>query len=182
MAGQWRLESLLRKLFGKQEGEKIYDAVGVLVGSIALVIAVANQSWWLAAASVLIVVLSGLDLLRERRRRPDSSDDDGLVGEMVSNPPSFNPLHHEPLPPFPANPGDEVEKRHSRPGRPSTWPGRRSGLTPERECLLVSARLSANARRTHGTSALRLSLLLRLGFARGRFSSAGPPILFAPEA
>jgi hypothetical protein len=106
VTGQWFLDSLLRKLFGKQEGEKIYNAIGVLVGSIALVITVANRSWWLAAASVLIVVLSGLDLLRERRRRPDPPDDHGLVGEMVSNPSSFNPLHHEPLPPFPGHPED----------------------------------------------------------------------------
>jgi hypothetical protein len=107
VTGLWFLDSLLRKLFGKQESEKIYNASGVLGGSVALVITVADQRLWLAAASALIVVLSGLDLLRERRRRPDPPDDHGLVGEMVSNPSSFNPLHHEPLPPFPGTTEDE---------------------------------------------------------------------------
>ncbi len=98
---------LLRKLFGKQEGEKLNNAIGVLLGLAGLVVSIAGQWWWTAVASAVIVIFSGADLLRERRRRPDPSDDHGLVGEIVSDPPRLNPFHHEPLPPFPGPPEEE---------------------------------------------------------------------------
>ena len=101
------LDGLLRKLFGKQEGEKVYDAIGVLGGLVALVISVVTHRWWLAAGACLIFVLSGASLLRERRQRPDPSDDPGLLSGVASNPASLNPFHHEPLPPFPGTPDDE---------------------------------------------------------------------------
>ena len=54
-------------------------------------------------------------------------------------------------------------------------------MTAEREGGLGSARVSADAHPALGVSALRLLRLLRLGVARGRFSSTGLPILFTPE-
>ena len=86
MLGWQFLDWLLRKAFGKQEGEKVYNSIGVLFGLVILVVSVVTQSWWFAALSGLVVLLSGADLRRERRQRPDPSEDHGLVGEMVSNP------------------------------------------------------------------------------------------------
>jgi hypothetical protein len=106
--GYFWLDSLLRKLFGKQEGEKLSNAIGVLAGVAGLVVSIANQWSWFAVVSALLVTLSGADLVRERRHRPDPSEDHGLVGDIVSNPPKLNPFHHEPLPPFPSRPDDEA--------------------------------------------------------------------------
>src|SRR5215470_17272634 len=93
--------ALLRMLFGKQEGEKLYNALGVLIGLIGLVASLIGHHWWLAALGGVLALVCGADLLREKRQQRDASDDGGLVGEMRSSPPHLNPLHHDPLPPFP---------------------------------------------------------------------------------
>ena len=101
------LDWLLRKLFGEQRGENLRGAIGVLFGVFGLVFSVVSRSWWLAVLSVLIVAFSGASLLRGWRLRPDPSEDPGLLSEVRSNPSRLNPLHHEPLPPFPGTPDDE---------------------------------------------------------------------------
>jgi hypothetical protein len=98
---------LLRKLFGKQEGEKLFNAQSILFGLIGLVVCAVIHDWWYMALAGLVVLLSGTSLLRERRQRPDPSDDHGLVGEVVAYPRSLNPFHHEPVPPFPGTPEEE---------------------------------------------------------------------------
>lgn len=102
------LDWLLRKLFGKQDGEKVYDAIGVLLGAFGLVLSIVRGwVWWLAVLSALIAIISGASLLRERRQRPDPSEEPGLLSEVASNPSSLNPLHHELLPPWPGAPDNE---------------------------------------------------------------------------
>jgi len=49
--GYFWLDSLLRKLFGKQEGEKLSNAIGVLAGVAGLVVSIANQWSWFAVVS-----------------------------------------------------------------------------------------------------------------------------------
>jgi hypothetical protein len=100
------VDSLLRKLFGKQEGQKLGNAIGVLAGVAGLVASIVSHDRWFGVLAGLVVLISGADLLRERQQRADPSDDHRLVGELVSNPPHLNPLHHQPLPPLPRAPED----------------------------------------------------------------------------
>jgi hypothetical protein len=92
--------SFLQRLFGKEEGEKLWNVYIFLGGLVGLVVSVVAQAWWTAALAAVLVVWSGVDLLRERRRRAYPS---------AANPSHLNPFHHEPLPPFPGTPDDETE-------------------------------------------------------------------------
>ena len=90
---------VLRRIFGKQEGDRINDALGVLVGAIFLVVALVVHQWWFAAVAAALIALCVASLWREKKRRlsPGSEPPE----------PALSAADHEPLPPFPGTLDDE---------------------------------------------------------------------------
>ena len=88
---------VLRRIFGKEEGDKINDAFGVITGAILLVVALVVHRWWIAALAAALIALCVASLWREKRRLSSGSEHE----------PTRSFRDHKPLPPFPGTTDDE---------------------------------------------------------------------------
>ena len=117
----WQLyDGAVRRIFGKEKGDKILDAQGVLVGAVLVAVFLSSRDWLWAFVSAGVVVLSAVSLWRERRSRsaqvpgaqeqtqaavpPEQHGAKSRLGVIASN---LSRPGNEPLPPWPGTTDDE---------------------------------------------------------------------------